>query len=60
MGECLHKKPFILLTSSFFTCGFTVTVITVHWIPFATDLNFSATTAAMAFAVGGGLNTIGT
>ena len=58
--ECLHKKPFILLTSSFFTCGFTVTVITVHWIPFATDLNFSATTAAMAFAVGGGLNTIGT
>ena len=58
--ECLHKKPFILLTSSFFTCGFTITVITVHWIPFATDLNFTATTAALAFAVGGGLNTIGT
>ncbi|MED5579602.1 MAG: MFS transporter [Nitrospinota bacterium] len=58
--ECLHKKPFILLTSSFFTCGFTITVITVHWIPFATDLNFAATTAALAFAVGGGLNTIGT
>lgn len=57
--ECLHKTPFILLLSSFFTCGFTVTVIAVHWIPFASDLGFSPTLAATAFAVGGALNTVG-
>ena len=57
--ECLHKKPFILLLSSFFTCGFTVTVIAVHWIPFASDLGFSPTLAATAFALGGALNTVG-
>ncbi len=58
--QCLHKAPFILLLTSFFTCGFTVTVIGVHWIPFATDVGFSAGVAATAFAVGGALNTIGT
>lgn len=58
--QCLHKTPFILLLTSFFTCGFTVTVIAVHWIPFATDMGFSAAVAATAFAVGGGLNTVGT
>ena len=25
--QCLHKAPFLLLASSFFTCGFTVTVM---------------------------------
>ena len=58
--ECLHKAPFLLLLTSFFTCGFTVTVIAVHWIPFATDVGFSPAVAATAFAVGGGLNTVGT
>ncbi|MEE9276150.1 MAG: MFS transporter, partial [bacterium] len=58
--QCLHKTPFLLLASSFFTCGFTITVIAVHWIPFATDAGFSATVAATAFALGGGLNTVGT
>jgi sugar phosphate permease len=58
--QCLHKTPFILLLTSFFTCGFTVTVIGIHWIPFATDVGFSAAVAASAFAVGGGLNTVGT
>ncbi len=57
--QCLHKKPFVLLLSSFFTCGFTVTVIAVHWIPFASDTGFSPAVAATAFAVGGALNTIG-
>jgi sugar phosphate permease len=58
--QCLHKTPFVLLLTSFFTCGFTVTIIAVHWIPFATDLGFSTTVAATAMAVGGGLNTVGT
>ena len=57
--QCLHKKPFILLLSSFFTCGFTITVIAVHWIPFASDVGFSPTLAATAFAAGGLLNTVG-
>ncbi len=57
--QCLHKKPFILLLSSFFTCGFTVTIIAVHWIPFASDMGFSPAVAATAFAVGGALNTVG-
>ncbi len=58
-AQCLHKKPFVLLLSSFFTCGFTVTVIAVHWIPFASDVGFSPTLAATAFAAGGALNTVG-
>ncbi len=57
--ECLHKAPFVLLLTSFFTCGFTVTVVSVHWVPFATDVGFSAAVAATAFALGGGLNTVG-
>ncbi len=57
--ECLHKAPFVLLLTSFFTCGFTVTVVSVHWVPFATDVGFPATVAATAFALGGGLNTVG-
>jgi sugar phosphate permease len=57
--QCLHKKPFVLLLTSFFTCGFTVTVIAVHWIPFASDVGFSPTLAATAFAAGGALNTVG-
>ncbi len=58
-AQCLHKVPFILLVTSFFTCGFTVTVVSVHWVPFATDVGFSAGLAATAFALGGGLNTVG-
>ena len=57
--QCLHKMPFLLLLTSFFTCGFTVTVVSVHWVPFATDVGFSATVAATSFALGGGLNTLG-
>ncbi len=57
--ECLHKAPFLLLLTSFFTCGFTVTVVSVHWVPFATDVGFSAAVAATSFALGGGLNTVG-
>jgi len=57
--QCLRKTPFILLFSSFFTCGFTVTIMAVHWIPFASDLGFSPTLAATAFAMGGALNTVG-
>lgn len=58
--HCLKKAPFLLLASSFFTCGFTVTIMVVHWVPFATDVGFSLAVAASAFAVGGGLNTVGT
>ncbi len=58
--QCLRKAPFLQLASSFFTCGFTVTVMSVHWVPFATDVGFSLTVAATAFAVGGGLNMVGT
>ncbi|MBI3026432.1 MAG: MFS transporter, partial [Candidatus Tectomicrobia bacterium] len=58
-AQCLHKTPFVLLAASFFTCGFTVTVMGVHWVPFATDVGFPAALAAAAFALGGGLNTVG-
>ncbi|MBI2132139.1 MAG: MFS transporter [Candidatus Tectomicrobia bacterium] len=58
-AQCLHKTPFVLLAASFFTCGFTVTVMGVHWVPFATDVGFPAALAATAFALGGGLNTVG-
>ena len=58
-AQCLHKAPFVLLVTSFFTCGFTVTVMAVHWVPFATDVGFSPALAATAFAFGGGLNTVG-
>ncbi len=57
--QCLPKMPFVLLLTSFFTCGFTVTVVSVHWVPFATDVGFSAAVAATSFALGGGLNTVG-
>lgn len=57
--QCLHKIPFVLLVTSFFTCGFTVTIMAIHWIPFATDVGFSTTTAVSAFAIGGALNTVG-
>ncbi|MFQ5894726.1 MAG: MFS transporter [Nitrospinota bacterium] len=59
-GRCLTTRPFFLLAGSFFACGFTVTMMGVHFIPYATDRGFSPQEAAYAMALGGGLNIVGT
>ncbi len=52
--KAVWTAPFLLLLASSITAGCTVMVMAVHWVPFATDVGFSATTAATAFAVGSG------
>ena len=52
--------PFFLISAGYFTCGFSVTMFTIHTIPYATDLGFDFQTAAWAVSFSGFFNVIGT
>ena len=52
--------PFWLLIGSFFVCGFSVQMVTTHFVPFVTDRGISPTTAATALGLLGGCDIAGT
>ena len=59
---CLHafkSMPLWQLCGGYFVCGVTTTMMATHYVPYAIEEGFSASTAAMAFAVLSALNMIG-
>ena len=56
----LKTKPFWLLALSFFTCGFTVMLFSVHFPSYVTDAGFDVYVAAGAVAAAGFCNVFGT
>ena len=57
--DSFRYSPMWQLCGSYFVCGFTVNIISVHFIPFAVDKGFPAGTAAIAFGVMSALNIVG-
>jgi len=64
LGEALREarrhRGYILLTAGFFVCGFQVTFITVHFVPFIGDAGLSPAVGATALALVGLFNVFGT
>jgi MFS family permease len=48
-----------LLIGGFFVCGFTVAIISTHFVAFATDRGITPGTAATALGLLGGCNIVG-
>lgn len=55
----LTSTPFWLLIGGFFVCGFSVVMVTTHFVAFVTDRGISPGVAAMALGLLGGVNMIG-
>jgi MFS family permease len=55
----LLSLPLWLLIGGFFVCGFTVAIISTHFVPFATDRGIAPGTAATALGLLGGCNIVG-
>jgi len=47
----LRSAPLWQLNGGYFVCGMTVSLFTIHFIPFATDRGFALETAARAFGL---------
>jgi MFS family permease len=55
----LSSTPMWLLIGGFFVCGYTVALVSTHFVAFATDRGMAPTTAATALGLLGGCNIIG-
>lgn len=58
--EAMKTSPFCLISGGYFVCGFTVTMFSIHTVPYATDLGFHPLTAAAAVSFSGFFNVLGT
>ena len=58
--EAAGHKGYLYLTAGFFVCGFQISFIAVHFPAYLLDAGFTATTGAMAIALIGFFNIIGT
>ena len=56
LTQVVRTPSFLILSSAFFSAGYAVSAMYVHWVPYATDVGFAATTATTAFAVGVGMS----
>jgi predicted MFS family arabinose efflux permease len=59
LREAASTRQFWLVSGMYFCLGFSMFTILVHIAPHATDLEFSATTAANILATAGGVGVIG-
>ena len=57
--DSFRSLPMWQLSSAYFVCGFTTSIISMHFVPWAEDAGYSRATAATAFGVLTGLNTVG-
>jgi sugar phosphate permease len=55
----LLSLPLWLLIGGFFVCGFTVAIISTHFVAFATDRGIAPGTAATTLGLLGGCNIVG-
>lgn len=58
-ADSLHSLPIWQLSGSYFVCGFTTLIISVHFVPYAIDRGVSPTMGATIFGVMMGLNVVG-
>jgi MFS family permease len=57
--QSFRSKPIWQLYGGYFVCGFTIALISTHFVPFAIERGVSATTAATAYGLMSGLNVVG-
>ena len=57
--QSFRSTPIWQLCGGYFVCGFTIALISTHFVPFAIDRGVSATTAATAYGLMSGLNVVG-
>jgi len=57
--QSFRSLPIWQLCGGYFVCGFTIALISTHFVPFVIERGVSATTAATAFGLMSGLNVVG-
>jgi MFS family permease len=57
--QAFRSIPMWQLCGGYFVCGFTIALISTHFVPFAIEQGFSAATAATAYGLMSGLNVVG-
>jgi len=55
----MASAPMWLLIGGFFVCGYTVALVSTHFVAFATDRGIAPSTAATALGLLGGFNIVG-
>ena len=58
-ADSLRSQPIWQLSGSYFVCGFTTLIMSVHFVPYAIDRGVSPAIAATIFGVMMGLNVVG-
>ena len=57
--QAFCSVPMWQLCGGYFVCGFTIALISTHFVPFAIERGFSSVTAATAYGLMSGLNVVG-
>lgn len=57
--DAFRSLPMWQLCGGYFVCGFSIALVSTHFIPFAIEQGFSTTVAATAYGVMSGLNVVG-
>src|SRR5262245_53005701 len=57
--QSFRSTPIWQLCGGYFVCGFTIALISTHFVPFAIERGVSPTTAATAYGLMSGLNAVG-
>ena len=57
--EAFGSLPMWQLCGGYFVCGFSIALVTTHFVPFAIERGFSPATAASAYGLMSGLNVVG-
>lgn len=60
LGEAAGNRGYVLLTIGFFTCGFQLAFFAVHYPSYLVTCHLPASLGALALAVFGGANAVGT
>ncbi|MFQ6027438.1 MAG: MFS transporter, partial [Dehalococcoidia bacterium] len=58
-SETFRSLPIWQITGSYFVCGFTTFILSIHFVPYAIDIGVSPTTAATIFGFMMGVNIVG-
>lgn len=57
--DSFRSTPMWQLCGGYFVCGFTIALISTHFVPYAIERGFSPATAGTAFGLMSGLNVVG-
>jgi MFS family permease len=57
--EAFRSMPMWQLCGGYFVCGFSIALVSTHFVPFVVERGFSVATAASAYGIMSGLNVVG-